>query len=301
MVITGKLVLVDLAGSEKVEKSRASGSALVEARGINKSLSALGNCIQALTKERRGHVPYRDSKLTHLLKDSLGGNTKTSLLVACSPHWSNYEETISSLRFATRAKEIKVTAKVNQSTAELLHTEHDEESLPAGLKALQGNTNTLFSKLCAFKPGDVLGLHHTTEMQHLSAWCTERIANMIQKAALDTAQEGETMTALRQKLRATELLVSADAQKQSTMVQAQRESEQRSASMAQQVCELEAECNRLRDQVEKLTDQNHTQREENLQLTSQPQQNNREQAREAVEIQVRSAQEQAASDVWFGG
>lgn len=79
---TGKLNLGDLAGSEKVGKTGARGQTLDEAKKINQSLSALGNCINALTKEgERGHIPYRDSKLTFILRESLGGNTKTTLIV----------------------------------------------------------------------------------------------------------------------------------------------------------------------------------------------------------------------------
>jgi hypothetical protein len=77
-------------------------------------LSALGNCINALTKSKRGHVPYRDSKLTHILRESLGGNTKTTLLITCSPHIFNVEETISTLKFGQRAKTIKNSVSVNK-------------------------------------------------------------------------------------------------------------------------------------------------------------------------------------------
>ena len=110
----GKLNLADLAGSEKVGKTGASGDTLEEAKKINQSLSALGNCINALTKAKKGHVPYRDSKLTHILRESLGGNSKTTLLIACSPHVFNVEETISTLKFGQRAKTIKNNVHVNQ-------------------------------------------------------------------------------------------------------------------------------------------------------------------------------------------
>jgi kinesin family protein 5 len=102
----GRLVLVDLAGSEMVRKTGATGQVLEEAKTINKSLSALGNVIKALT-ENGSHVPYRDSKLTRLLSDSLGGSAKTALIVTASPAVVNREETISTLRFGTRAKRVK--------------------------------------------------------------------------------------------------------------------------------------------------------------------------------------------------
>lgn len=112
---SGKLVLVDLAGSETVKKTGASGQQLEEAKTINKSLSALGGVINALTDEKNTHIPYRDSKLTRLLQDSLGGNSKTVLIVAVSPSSFNASETISTLRFGTRAKSIQNKVTINQT------------------------------------------------------------------------------------------------------------------------------------------------------------------------------------------
>ena len=108
----GKLNLVDLAGSEKVGKTGATGKTLKEAQMINKSLSALGGVIKALA-DKRPHVPYRDSKLTQILESSLGGNTKTSMIVACSPHPDNAAETKSSIDFGKRAKTVKTKVKKN--------------------------------------------------------------------------------------------------------------------------------------------------------------------------------------------
>ncbi|OMJ92148.1 hypothetical protein SteCoe_5137 [Stentor coeruleus] len=110
----GKLFLVDLAGSEKVAKTGAAGLRLEEAKHINKSLTALGQVINSLTDGKSTHIPYRDSKLTRVLQDSLGGNSKTSLIVTCSPSPYNEAETISSLRFGIRAKAIKNKPKVNR-------------------------------------------------------------------------------------------------------------------------------------------------------------------------------------------
>lgn len=108
----GLLNLVDLAGSEKINKTKVEGENLEEAKKINWSLSALGNVINSLTSGK-DHIPYRDSKLTRLLQESLGGNFKTTLMVACSPHPRNFEETISTLKFAVRAKTIKNKPKLN--------------------------------------------------------------------------------------------------------------------------------------------------------------------------------------------
>lgn len=118
---SGKLYLVDLAGSEKVGKTGAEGTTLNEAKMINKSLSALGNVIKALTEGKAQHVPYRDSKLTRLLQESLGGNARTTLIINCSPSTYNEEETLSTLRFGNRAKTIinRATANVERSAAEL--------------------------------------------------------------------------------------------------------------------------------------------------------------------------------------
>ena len=109
----GKLNMADLAGSERIERTNATGVTLEEAKMINQSLSALGNCINALTDSKRTHIPFRDSTLTFLLKDSLGGNTKTTLLVCCSGEDSDIPETLSTLNFAKRAKRIKNNASVN--------------------------------------------------------------------------------------------------------------------------------------------------------------------------------------------
>ncbi|XP_039121728.1 kinesin-like protein KIN-1 [Dioscorea cayenensis subsp. rotundata] len=116
-VKTGKLILVDLAGSEKVEKTGAEGKVLEEAKNINKSLSSLGNVINALTNGRGNHIPYRDSKLTRILQDALGGNSRTALLCCCSPSSSNASESLSTLRFGTRTKLIKTPPRTNTNDA----------------------------------------------------------------------------------------------------------------------------------------------------------------------------------------
>ncbi|CEG50308.1 kinesin heavy chain [Plasmopara halstedii] len=111
---TGKLYLVDLAGSEMVRKTGATGRQLEEAKTINKSLSALGMVINALTDSHITHVPYRDSKLTRILQESLGGNSRTNLIINVSPSSFNASETISTIRFGLRAKSIKNKAVVNE-------------------------------------------------------------------------------------------------------------------------------------------------------------------------------------------
>ncbi|KAI1479909.1 kinesin-domain-containing protein [Daldinia eschscholtzii] len=127
---SGQLFLVDLAGSEKVGKTGASGQTLEEAKKINKSLSALGMVINALTDGKSYHIPYRDSKLTRILQESLGGNSRTTLIINCSPSSYNDAETLSTMRFGMRAKSIKNKAKVNA------------ELSPAELKAMLAKAKT---------------------------------------------------------------------------------------------------------------------------------------------------------------
>lgn len=105
---------MDLAGSEKISKTGTEGKQLNEAIKINTSLSALGNVIHALCDGKNQHIPYRDSKLTRLLQESLGGNSLTSLIVNVSPSTFNEAETLTSLRFGQRAKAIKNSPKINK-------------------------------------------------------------------------------------------------------------------------------------------------------------------------------------------
>ncbi|KAL9936533.1 hypothetical protein V8E36_004601 [Tilletia maclaganii] len=137
-VKTGNLYLVDLAGSEKVGKTGASGQTLEEAKKINKSLSALGMVINALTDGKSTHIPYRDSKLTRILQESLGGNSRTTLIINASPCAYNVEETLSTLRFGMRAKSIKNKARVNA------------ELSPAELKALLQKSKAAVEKYTAY-------------------------------------------------------------------------------------------------------------------------------------------------------
>jgi len=117
-VIYGKITLCDLAGSERLKKSEVSGDALKEAIEINKSLTALGDVIEALSKGAK-NIPYRNHKLTMLMQDSLGGSAKTLMFVNCSPASSNCEETLTSLKWATRAKQVTNDVKRNADCKEV--------------------------------------------------------------------------------------------------------------------------------------------------------------------------------------
>lgn len=129
--MVSRIHMVDLAGSERATATGASGQRLKEGANINKSLSTLGKVIAALAKKSDGKkntfVPYRDSVLTWLLKESLGGNSKTIMLAALSPADINFEETLSTLRYADSAKQIKNAAVVNEDPTEKLIRELQEE------------------------------------------------------------------------------------------------------------------------------------------------------------------------------
>ena len=148
-----KISLVDLAGSERASGTGATGDRLKEGAAINKSLSALGNVISALAEQSGGKkgafIPYRDSVLTWLLKESLGGNAKTIMIAALSPADINYEETLSTLRYADRAKQIKNAAVVNEDPNQKMIRELKEEverlrklaqgqALPVDVESLRG-------------------------------------------------------------------------------------------------------------------------------------------------------------------
>ncbi|KAF5281686.1 hypothetical protein FQA39_LY17707 [Lamprigera yunnana] len=123
----GKLNLVDLAGSERQAKTGATGDRLKEATKINLSLSALGNVISALVDGKAKHIPYRDSKLTRLLQDSLGGNTRTLMIACMSPASRDYDETLSTLRYANRAKNIHNKPRINEDPKDAMLRQYQEE------------------------------------------------------------------------------------------------------------------------------------------------------------------------------
>ena len=140
---TGKLFLVDLAGSEKISKTGATGLTLEQAKNINKSLTTLGMVINSLTDGKSNHIPYRDSKLTRVLQESLGGNSKTCLIITCSPSVYNQHETISTLRFGERAKRIKNKPKINKEVT-VAELKIEIENLEKIIQRFNKRTNQLY-------------------------------------------------------------------------------------------------------------------------------------------------------------
>ncbi|KAH1130356.1 hypothetical protein J1N35_001734 [Gossypium stocksii] len=173
--LRGCMHLVDLAGSERVDKSEVTGDRLKEAQHINKSLSALGDVIASLA-QKNPHVPYRNSKLTQLLQDSLGGQAKTLMFVHISPEPDALGETISTLKFAERVATVELgAARVNKDTSDIKELKEQIASLKAALARKEGEMDqsqhsvssssekyrTKASDLSPFNPnqqvGDVLG------------------------------------------------------------------------------------------------------------------------------------------------
>eukprot|EP00929_Paragymnodinium_shiwhaense_P051386 TRINITY_DN2586_c1_g2_i1.p1 TRINITY_DN2586_c1_g2~~TRINITY_DN2586_c1_g2_i1.p1 ORF type:complete len:863 (+),score=233.35 TRINITY_DN2586_c1_g2_i1:167-2755(+) len=164
--------LVDLAGSEKAGQTGAEGSRLKEGAAINKSLSALGNVIEKLAekstskKKDKVIVPYRDSKLTRLLQNALGGSSKTIMICALSPASSNFEETLSTLRYADRAKKIKNVAVVNEDPQERLirQLREENEALKKMMDEMLGENGVLDVTLLAEKKKEIMDAQEALDL-----------------------------------------------------------------------------------------------------------------------------------------
>ncbi|XP_069667696.1 chromosome-associated kinesin KIF4A isoform X3 [Haliaeetus albicilla] len=204
-----KLHLVDLAGSERQKKTKAEGDRLKEGININRGLLCLGNVISALGDENKkgGFVPYRDSKLTRLLQDSLGGNSHTLMIACVSPADSNLEETLNTLRYADRARKIKNKPIVNldPQAAELHHLKQQVQQLQVLLLQAHGGTLPVSINMAPSENLQSLMEKNqslTEENQKLIQGLSEaagQTAQMLERIIL-TEQENEKMNAKLEQL-----------------------------------------------------------------------------------------------------
>lgn len=205
--VTGTLYLVDLAGSERVRKSAVEGQELKEATHINKSLSALGNVMEALDR-KASHVPYRDSKLTYLLQDSLGGNSRTMMVVTVCPTSVTFDETTHALQFATRVRRINIgSAKRNVLSKNLEQTVKEmsqqlralaksKEKSEQQLKSLKKDHSRIQerlrssseSRVKSIDEGRTLAVLKTSNTQMTARWQKEKQLHEKSIAELDTSK-----------------------------------------------------------------------------------------------------------------
>mmetsp|Transcript_20257 Transcript_20257/g.44229 ORF Transcript_20257/g.44229 Transcript_20257/m.44229 type:complete len:701 (+) Transcript_20257:74-2176(+) len=222
-VCVGKLHLVDLAGSERQDKTGAAGERLKEAVSINKSLSALGNVMSCLSDGKAGaHVPYRDSKLTRLLQDSLGGNTKTVMVANVGPADYNCDETLSTLRYAARARNIRNVPHVNNDPADAIVKQYREE-----VDKLRAEYQERISRMEAAHAEEVAKLK--AEMEDLQAQKARKAADPGEMTLLK-AQLQQLME--EQQRRAAEEAEAAELKKQLDSLQQQMSAEQQQQQAA---------------------------------------------------------------------
>ena len=239
--LTGKLYLVDLAGSEKVSKTGAEGQTLDEAKNINKSLSALGNVISALADGNKSHIPYRDSKLTRILQESLGGNSRTTIIICGSPASYNEYETKSTLEFGRRAKTIKNTVIVNEVlTAEEWKRRFEKERDRA--TKLRNQLSRVENELSRWRNGEAVPRDEQLDMS------VQNVSNL-----------SESVQDLNQALQATQLSANSLADSTQMSQEERMRIEEMRARLYAQLDDKEEEISRQANQIERLKTQLHEQ------------------------------------------
>lgn len=236
--LSGKLYLVDLAGSEKVSKTGAEGTVLDEAKNINKSLSALGNVISALADGNKTHIPYRDSKLTRILQESLGGNARTTIVICCSPASFNESETKSTLEFGRRAKTVKNVVCVNEElTAEEWKRRYEKEKEKNA--RLKGKVEKLELELARWRAGETVNAEEQINIEDIMEASTPNLE-------VETAVNGNAPVPATP---AAGLMVGSISADERTRLEAERE------RLYQQLDEKDEEINQQSQYAENLKEQ----------------------------------------------
>ncbi|CAK4617175.1 hypothetical protein LEN26_014691 [Aphanomyces euteiches] len=244
----GKLYLVDLAGSEMVRKTGASGKQLEEAKTINKSLSALGMVINALTTANVTFVPYRDSKLTRVLQEALGGNSRTSLIINVSPSIYNAPETLSTLRFGNRAKAIKNKAVVNAEKS----AEEYKQLLAKAEKAINMQQNYIVVLETRLKQGNQIPATEaatTPPPAELAALQTlqERVIQLeeqLSEEKQESSRRGDEIRSLTSVLNETQALVD-DLQRQQQAYERHRHNDQTARLLQEELANMKLEMDKV--------------------------------------------------------
>lgn len=283
--LSGKLYLVDLAGSEKVSKTGAEGAVLDEAKNINKSLSALGNVISALADGNKSHIPYRDSKLTRILQESLGGNARTTIVICCSPASFNESETKSTLEFGKRAKTVKNVVCVNEElTAEEWKRRYEREKEKSA--RLKGKLEKLELELGRWRAGETVSADEQINMHD------------IMEASTPNLDVTETEIAPRPPLPKPSVMEGSISNDERARLEGERE------RLYQQLDDKDEEINQQSQYVEKLKEQIMDQEElianarrdyENLQSEMARIQQENESAKEEVKEVLQALEELAVN------
>ena len=216
-IVIAKLSLIDLAGSERASGTNNRGIRMLEGANINRSLLALGNCINALSdnaeKKTANYVPYRDSKLTRLLKDSLGGNCRTVMVTNISPSNSNYEDTYNSLKYADRAKNIKTCLNRNVLNVQFHISQYTYiiQKLKDEISSLRKQTSIPQEVSQSLPKGGASGVNKSTDLifskEHMSQF--EKLQLDVNSHFQEEAMAQRCMWVIRQQQEANEFVMYA--------------------------------------------------------------------------------------------